>query len=113
MNTEFQQLIEWADTDYTERDSEFIDKWLSGKDDVFSTVDNLALFLAKSYVDGSISFDIVSTLLNQTMPVIDFEKKPEVFWSFYLAFEDFELLENPDKKAKLRIKSELAAINAI
>jgi hypothetical protein len=113
MKAAYQKLIEWADTDYTDRDPDYIDKWLAKEVDIFIAVDELAIFLARSYSEGNISFDIASTIFNQTMPVIDFNKSAEAFWIFYLAFEDFEHLDEPEDLARSRIKEELSAMNAI
>ncbi len=113
MSIECKDLVEWADTVHTERDADFIDKWLDAYRNKGEAVNDLALFIAKCYVNGSIGFDIASTLFNQVMPVIGFDEAPELFWLLYSAFEDYELLDEPDAGAKARIKRELSAMNEI
>ena len=113
MSIEYRDLIEWADTIHTERAPDFIDKWLALQEDPSQAVDQLALFLARSFVEGAVSFDIANTIFNQTMPVIGFDEAPPTFWQFYAAFEDYEHLDSPAVQAHQRIKSELSAINEI
>ena len=113
MSAEYKDLIKWADTVYTERDADFIEKWLAANKNKCEAVNDLALFLAKGYINDAISFDIASTLFNQVMPVIGFDEAPELFWSFYTAFEDYELQKEPGADAKNRIKRELLALNEI
>ncbi len=113
MITEYEELLAWAETNSSSRDYSCVEKWLSGKADKYSAVDDLAIFLAISYIDAAIAYNTASNLFNQIMSDIEFSQVPEVFWRMYIAFEDFEILEDPDALAKPRIRSELEALNAI
>jgi len=47
------------------------------------------------------------------MPIVGFDEAPKIFWQFYIAFEDYELLEKPDVEATERIKTEPEKLNEI
>ncbi|MEZ5586998.1 MAG: hypothetical protein R3E46_08025 [Sedimenticolaceae bacterium] len=113
MKISHNDLIEWANSLHSKRDPDFIEKWLALEKNPIGAVDALAIFLAKSFVDGAVSFDTASTLLNQTMPVIGFETASQRFWQIYTALEDFELVENPGAEARMRVRSVLELENEI
>ena len=110
---EYSELLAWADTPFSERSAYFIDHWFSALDSKNEELDRLAIYLAKSFVKNEISFDIANTLFNQIIPVAEFENVPDIFWRFYIAFEDFETFENPNIEALPRVKSKLEQVNAI
>ena len=113
MTTHISSLVQWIDTEVENRDTNFLDNWFSSLNSVSGTLDKLAIDLAKSFLKGCSSYDQVNGLLNQIMPIAGFEKAPRVFWQFYIAFEDFEHLDNPRSDAMLRIEKELRELNEI
>ena len=102
-------LLEWAAEPVTGKNSNFIEEWYSKLESI-DELDALAIWLAESFVDGEVKYDIASVLFNQIMPVVGFEEAPRVFWLFYDAFEDFEISEKPDEEAVVSIRSVLATL---
>ncbi len=105
----YSTLLEWAAKPVTDENKQFIDEWFSRLDSK-AELDDLAIWLAKSFVAGEVRYDIANVLFNQIMPVVGFEEAPKIFWIFYSAFEDFEFSEKPDEDAVGRIRSELARL---
>lgn len=60
----------------------------------------LAERIGKTFLAGKIDFTAANGLLNQLMPLADFDTAPKRFWQYYVAFEDSETSDNPDKDAR-------------
>ena len=110
---DYSELLKWADEPETEENKEFVDSWFAALEKKDEELNSLAIWLAKSFLSNEIDYEIANTILNQVMPVVGFEEAPKIFWKFYIAFEDFETSTNPNAEARLRIQSELEAINGI
>ena len=113
MHNHVSNLVQWIDTEVALRDSDFLDKWVLSLDSLSTSLDKFAVELSKSYLDKDTSFDEANGLLNQIMPIVGFEEAPKIFWQFYIAFEDYEMLEKPDAQTRKRIKIELEKLNEI
>jgi len=113
MTNHVSNLVHWIDTEIEDRDPKFLDNWFSSLTSAPSTLDKFAVDLAKSFINGGSSFDQANGLLNQIMPIAGFEKAPKIFWQFYIAFEDYEHLDEPKQEAMLRIEKELIDLNEI
>lgn len=110
---EYSELLKWASEPETDGNKDYIDQWYASLDQKNDDLNKLAIFLAESFVRKDVSFEIANTLFNQIMPVAGFEEAPDVFWQFYIAFEDFEPSERPNIDAIPRIKSELKKVHAL
>ena len=61
------------------------------------------------YLAGHLTYSLANGLMNQLMPLAGWERAPQRFWQFYVAFEDYETLAEPDPQARLAVQ---AALNA-
>ncbi len=102
----FDQLIVMADENNFS--FEELDDWTKtvplGKRDLKSLLNEFAIYAAQKFLDGSLNFYNANGVLNQIMAVTNFEA-PNPFWEMYIAFEDFEISENPNNDARDRIRS--------
>lgn len=74
-----------------------------------AVLNDIALRCAKQFVSGAVSYDVVSRIMNQIMPAIDFSA-PEVFWKLYVAFENFETMADPQSEARAAIADIIVTI---
>ena len=108
----YSELVDWAKRLVNDDvDDGFLEKWYAKLSDKDTEIDNLAIWLAKEFIDRIVDFEVASTIFNQVMPVVGFDSAPKIFWKFYVAFEDFENSNNPDEEARPRIKEELNQLN--
>jgi len=113
MHNHVSNLVQWIDSEVALRDPDFLDKWVSSLNSRSTSLDKFAVELSKSYLGRKTSFDEANGLLNKIMPIVGFDEAPKIFWQFYIAFEDYELLEKPDVEATERIKTEPEKLNEI
>lgn len=85
---------------------------LYGRGDPNDLLSDFAEFVSRRFVDGMLDFTTANDALNQVMPIAGFENAPPRFWEAYIAFEDFETVADPDRKALPRIRELIAGWNA-
>ena len=94
-------------------DRSVLASWYKHLSEIDATLDDLSIYLGRSYVNGEIPFDTANGVLNQLMPLRGFDEAPLTFWKFYVGFEDFEGRTGFDVAAKSRITGILRELNAI
>jgi hypothetical protein len=57
------------------------------------------------YLAGELTYALASGLMNQLMPLAEWEQAPQRFWQYYIAFEDAETLAEPDAQARLAVRA--------
>ena len=76
-------------------------------------INELAVSIARKFIENEITFEIANGLLNDAMPTLGFEEVPKIFWTIYVAFEDFETSEIPEWGIRKNILKILNEINTI
>jgi hypothetical protein len=87
--------------------------WLSLHKNDEQKINELAVSIARKFIEKEISFEIANGLLNDIMPVLGFEEAPKIFWTIYVGFENFETSESPEKEIRKSISNILNDINTI
>jgi hypothetical protein len=68
-----------------------------------------ALAVGTAYVDGRLTYSAGSSFMNLLMALAEWEA-PKIFWSIYVAFEDFEIKEEPGSEAVQHVAEVLASV---
>ena len=92
-------------TEHSDFDRRMLEQWAATAQDktLDMLVDEFSLFVARSFLNGTLCFWDADEALNQVMAALNFEA-PLLFWEVYTAFEDFEVFDNPDEEAVAKIK---------
>ena len=57
----------------------------------------LAEYIGAAFLDHRITYEVANGLMNELMPIAGWNAAPKRFWEYYIAFEDGEVLEEPDE----------------
>lgn len=79
---------------------------LHGKDE--ASMNAVAIGVGRAFVTGRISYSAGSSFMNALMAQAEWEA-PRLFWSIYVAFEDFETREEPGAEAVQQMAETLAS----
>ena len=83
--------------------------WLSSLRNPEEELGHIAESIGRAFLDRRLSYDTASALLNQLMPRIGFEAAPVRFWEVYVAFEDAETAQDPERDAMVRVEALLGS----
>jgi hypothetical protein len=99
MHQQFLSLI----ADYAETGLEsdtLVDSWCAEHPLDESGWVALAEYIGSQYLEGHIHYSVANGLMNELMPIAGWHTAPKRFWEYYIAFEDGEILVDPDEQVK-------------
>ena len=86
-------------------DNSVVEKWCAANPLNENQWGLLAERIGTSYLENRITYQVANGLMNELMPVAGWDSAPERFWEYFIAFEDGEVLEEPDENVRKAVSA--------
>ena len=85
---------------FTKLDDRTVDAWYQRYAPDDEALSALAEHIGDCFLAEQLNFDAANGLLNHLMVLASYETAPKRFWEYFIAFEEYEVSENPDSDAR-------------
>lgn len=99
----FSDLIEMYRS--SDGDSSVVAAWWERSPPSAGQLAALSEEIGAMYLSGKLTYSLANGLMNQLMPLAGWKDAPERFWQYYIAFENSEVLDDPDPQARLDVQA--------